>query len=314
MWGRPADNDKQTGHLMTLTTRVSRRSSARNVAVAAFAVLASLTFAGSASAQQIVVEGNRRVDAETVRSYVTGSGAGSIEEARRNLLASGMFSDVRISRRGAQTVVTVRENNTINRVVFEGSSKVPREVLENEVQAKARGPFSQGMLDADAARIREIYQRTGRGFATVTPRIVELPNGRVDVVYTIAEGVKTGVREIRFVGNRAISSSRLLGLMTTSEMNFLSWFKSNDIYDPDRLASDQELIRRYYLKNGFADFRVLSTDDQFDAGRGGYIITITVRGRPIPGRHRERRIPHPRRVRGRTAAAGEDVPGPSLRR
>ena len=85
-------------------------------------MLASLTFAGSASAQQIVVEGNRRVDAETVRSYVTGSGSGSVEEARRNLLASGMFSDVRISRRGAQTVVTVRENNTINRVVFEGSS------------------------------------------------------------------------------------------------------------------------------------------------------------------------------------------------
>ena len=237
---------------------------------------AALTIAGSASAQQIVVEGNRRVDSETVRSYVTGSGSGSLEEARRSLLASGMFSDVRIARRGAQIVVSVRENNTINRVVFEGSSKVPREVLEGEVQAKARGPFTQAMLEADAARIREIYQRTGRGFATVTPRIVELPNGRVDVVYTIAEGVKTGVREIRFVGNRAISSSRLLGLMTTSEMNFLSWFKSNDIYDPDRLASDQELIRRYYLKNGYADFRVVSTDAQFDAARGGYIITIAV--------------------------------------
>jgi outer membrane protein insertion porin family len=237
---------------------------------------ASLTIAGSASAQQIVVEGNRRVDAETVRSYVTGSGAGSLEEARRNLLASGMFSDVRISRRGGQVVVTVRENNTINRVVFEGNSKVPREVLEGEVQAKARGPFTQGMLEADAARIREIYQRTGRGFATVTPRIVDLPNGRVDVVYTINEGAKTGVRDIRFVGNSAVSSSRLIGLMTTSEMNFLSWFKTNDVYDPDRIASDQELIRRYYLKNGYADFRVLSTDAQFDASRGGYIITITV--------------------------------------
>ena len=237
---------------------------------------ASLTIAGSASAQQIVVEGNRRVDTETVRSYVTGSGSGSLEEARRSLLASGMFSDVRIARRGAQIVVTVRENNTINRVVFEGSSKVPREVLEGEVQAKARGPFTQAMLEADAARIREIYQRTGRGFATVTPRIVELPNGRVDVVYTIVEGVKTGVREIRFVGNNAISSSRLRGLMTTSEMNFLSWFKSNDIYDPDRIASDQELIRRYYLKNGYADFRVVSTDAQFDAARGGYILTIAV--------------------------------------
>jgi outer membrane protein insertion porin family len=160
--------------------------------------------AEAALAQQIVVQGNRRVDTETVRSYVTGSGSGSLEEARRNLLASGMFSDVRIARRGSQVVVTVNENRTINRVVFEGSSRVPRDVLEGEVQAKARGPYSQAMLDADASRIREIYQRTGRGLAQVTPRVVDLPNGRVDVVYTITEGSKTGVREIRFVGNNAI--------------------------------------------------------------------------------------------------------------
>jgi outer membrane protein insertion porin family len=261
---------------MISTTPKRRRSSAKNVAVAIIAAAASLTVAESALAQQIVVQGNRRVDAETVRSYVTGSGSGSLEEARRNLLASGMFSDVRIARRGSQIVVTVNENQTINRVVFEGSSRIPREVLEGEVQAKARGPFNQAMLEADAARIREIYQRTGRGLATVTPRVVDLPNGRVDVVYSITEGAKTGVREIRFVGNNAISSSRLRGIMTTSEMNFLSFLKTNDVYDPDRLASDQELIRRYYLKNGFADFRVVSTDAQFDAARGGYIVTITV--------------------------------------
>jgi outer membrane protein insertion porin family len=261
---------------MIRTTLKRRRSSAKNVAVAIIALAASLAVAESALAQQIVVQGNRRVDAETVRSYVTGSGSGSLEEARRNLLASGMFSDVRIARRGAQVVVTVSENQTINRVVFEGSSRVPREVLEGEVQAKARGPYSQAMLDADAARIREIYQRTGRGLATVTPRVVDLPNGRVDVVYTITEGAKTGVREIRFVGNSAISSSRLRSVMTTSEMNLLSFLKSNDIYDPDRLASDQELIRRYYLKNGFADFRIVSTDVQFDATGGGYIITIAL--------------------------------------
>src|SRR5918995_7507110 len=115
---------------MTSTTRKSRRSSARNVAVAAFAMAASLTAADGAFAQQIVVEGNRRVDAETVRSYVTGSGSGSLEEARRNLLASGMFSDVRIARRGAQIVVTVVENNSINRVAFEGNRKVERATLE----------------------------------------------------------------------------------------------------------------------------------------------------------------------------------------
>jgi outer membrane protein insertion porin family len=257
-------------------TTERRRSSAKSVTVAALTTVASLTVAGSALAQQIVVQGNRRVDAETVRSYVTASGSGSLEEARRNLLASGMFSDVRIARRGSQIVVTVNENQSINRVVFEGNSKVPRDVLEQEVQAKARGPFSQAMVDADVRRILDVYQRSGRGLAQVTPRVVPLPNGRVDVVYTINEGGKTGVREINFVGNSAVSASRLRGVMATTEMNFLSFLKNNDIYDPDRIAADLELIRRYYLKNGYADFRVVATDAQFDAGRGGYIVTITV--------------------------------------
>jgi outer membrane protein insertion porin family len=265
----------ETGHLMKWTTE-RRRSSAKSAAVAAIAMAASLTVAESAFAQQIVVQGNRRVDAETVRSYVTGSGSGSLEEARRNLLASGLFSDVRIARRGSQIVVTVNENQNINRVVFEGNSKVPRDVLEAEVQSKARGPFSQAVVDADVRRILDVYQRSGRGLAQVTPRVVPLPNGRVDVVYTINEGGKTGVREITFVGNNAFSASRLRGLMATSEMNFLSFMKTNDVYDPDRIASDLELIRRYYLKNGYADFRVIATDAQFDAARGGYVVTISV--------------------------------------
>jgi outer membrane protein insertion porin family len=259
---------------MNSTTTKRRRSSAKGVTVAMFAMVSAVTVADSALAQQIVVQGNRRVDAETIRSYVTG--AGSTEEARRNLLASNMFSEVRIARRGSQTVVTVNENQSINRVVFEGNRKVNRDVLQAEVQAKPRGPFNQSVVDADIQRILEVYRRSGRSLARVTPRVVDLPNGRVDVVYTIDEGDKTGVKEIAFVGNNAFSASRLRGLMSTTEMNFLSFMKTNDVYDPDRMAADLELIRRYYLKNGYADFRVVSTDAQFDEARGGYIVTIAV--------------------------------------
>jgi outer membrane protein insertion porin family len=125
-------------------------------------------------------------------------------------------------------------------------------------------------------RIREIYRRAGRGQATVSYRVVDLPNGRLDVVYTINEGDKTGVKAINFVGNNAISGYRLRNVMTTTESNFLSFFKNSDIYDPDRLAADQELIRRYYLRYGYADFRIVNTDVTFDAAKGGYIVTITI--------------------------------------
>jgi outer membrane protein insertion porin family len=261
---------------MMSTTMKGRRKSARSAAVATTALLAVLTTAGGAWAQQVVVQGNRRVDSETIRSYMVGNGAGSVEEARRALLATGMFSRVTVAQRGGQVVVSVVENNVINRVAFEGNKAVERATLEPELQTRARGPYNPDVVAADIQRILEVYRRTGRGLAQVTSRVVDLPNGRIDVVFTIVEGDKTGVKEIRFVGNNAISASRLRGVMTTSESNLLSFLKSNDVYDPDRLAADQELIRRYYLKNGYADFRIASTDVQFDAGRGGYVVTIAV--------------------------------------
>lgn len=236
-------------------------------------IMAAAVAGGAAQAQQVVVQGNSRVDAETVRSYVTGV---SPEEGRRNLIASGMFSDVRVAQSGGRTVVTVRENNTINRVVFEGNKKVEKGTLESVVEARSRGAFNPAVVNSDIERIREIYRRSGRGLAKVTYRVVDLPNGSVDIVYTIDEGDKTGIKRIQFVGNEAYSEGRLRDLMTSTEMNLLSFIKTSDVYDPDRIAADLDLVRRYYLKNGYADFRIVSADARFDEGQGGWIITVTV--------------------------------------
>lgn len=164
----------------------------------------------------------------------------------------------------------------VNRVVVEGNKKIESAAFQDQFQSRARAPYNQAAVDADVGRILEIYRQSGRGLAQVTPRVVDLPNGTVDVVYTVVEGDKTGVKEIRFVGNNQVSSSRLRGVMQTTETNLLSFLKSTDVYDPARIANDLELIRRYYLKNGYADFRIVSSDVSFDANGGGYIVTIAV--------------------------------------
>jgi outer membrane protein insertion porin family len=188
-----------------------------------------------------------------------------------------MFSKVSAKIVGGQVVVTVVESaQIINRVAFEGGNKLKSDQLEVEVQSKARAGFDKAKADADIDRIKGAYKKIGLNAAQVSYRLVQLPNGRVDLVFTIKEGDKTGVREIKFVGNHAISSYRLHGLMETSEMNFMSWFKSSDVYDPDRLAKDQEAIRKYYMKNGYADFRITNTDVVYQNDPAGYIITISV--------------------------------------
>src|SRR5580704_10957620 len=230
----------------------------------------------AAFAENVSVQGNKRIDSETIAAYFSGTDQASLNKGVKDLAATGLFSSVKVSRAGGRVVISVTENNVINRVVFEGNSKVKTETLTAEVRSKSRGPYSQAMVDADIERIKDVYRRSGRAAATVTARTVDLPNGRLDVVFTIDEGEKTGVKTINFVGNQVYSSGKLRDLMQTTEMNYLSFFKTSDVYDPDRIASDLELIRRFYLKNGYADFRVVGSDAQFDPAQGGYIVTITV--------------------------------------
>src|SRR5271157_6231798 len=242
--------------------------------VLGFGALAS---AAPAFAQQIVVEGPAGIDPSTIKPYFTGTDPAAVQRGVDDLKATGIYSSVSAKVVDGTIVVTLDKGaQIINRVVFEGNRNIQKDQLEVEVQSKPRMVYNEATAEADIGRIKEAYKKYGRNAASVTKRLVQLPNGRVDLVFTIDEGEKTGIREIRFVGNHAVSDYRLHNLMQTSTMNFLSWIKSTDVYDPDRMASDEEAIRRYYMKNGYADFRITNTEVSYQANPPGYVITITM--------------------------------------
>ena len=234
------------------------------------------------SVQSISVEGNRRVEVETIRSYFKpGPGGrldqGAIDDGLKALIETGLFQDVRINRGpGGQIIVSVVENPVIGRIAFEGNKKIKDEQLSAEVQSKARGTFSRAMVQSDTLRIAEIYRRSGRYDVRVTPEIIEQPNNRVDLIFTIEEGAKTGVKSIEFVGNNAFSSYRLRDVIKTRESNLLSFLASGDIYDPDRVEADRDLIRRFYLKNGFADVQVVAALTEYDPEKKGFNVTFKI--------------------------------------
>lgn len=249
------------------------------VAAVALPMLAGLV--APAAAQSVSVQGNKRVETETIRSFLQLAPGDSytparIDQAIKDLFATGLFSDVKISRAGSGIVVRVVENSMINRVSVSGNSKVKTDVLMGELQSRSRGPFSQRMVDQDLERIRDIYRRSGRAAASVNAQIANAADGRVDVTFVINEGSKTGVSAIVFEGNQAFSAWKLKSVMQTTESNFMSFFKSSDIYDPDRVAADLELIRRFYLKNGYADFRVVTSNAELEPDNSGYILTIVM--------------------------------------
>jgi outer membrane protein insertion porin family len=248
-------------------------------------VVVSITTAGVGVAQsvqtRIDIEGNRRVEADTIRSYFRVGGSerldsAKIDSALKALYATGLFQDVRITPGNGRILVTVVENPVINRIAFEGNKKVKDEQLSAEIQSKARGTFSRALVQNDVQRIIEVYQHGGRYDVRVEPKVIELPNGRVDLVYEVIEGTKTGVEKIIFVGNNAYSDYRLRDVIKTGVTNWLSFLKSNDIYDSDRIEVDRDLLRRFYLRNGFADVRVVSAVGEYDPEKKGFIITFTI--------------------------------------
>ncbi len=238
-----------------------------------------------AAASEIVVEGNRRVEADTIRSYFKATpgealNAAQIDAGLKALYASGLFQDIHVTTRGNRVIVSVVEAPVIDRLAFEGNHRMKDEQLQAEIQSKARGTLSRPMVQADTERIIEIYHRNGRFDVKVMPQIIERPNNRVDLIFKIDEGEKTGVKQIIFVGNHAYSSWRLKDVIKTAVSNWLSFLQTTDVYDPDRIEADRDLLRRFYLKHGYADVQVVSATGEYDPARKGFIITFTIEEGP----------------------------------
>jgi outer membrane protein insertion porin family len=231
--------------------------------------------------RDVRVVGNKRIESETVKSYLTFT-AGQrydpykADESLRALFATGLFQDVRINPEGGAVLVTVVENPLINRVAFEGNTEVKTETLNQEVQLKQRTMYTRAKVQSDVQRVLDVYRRQGYYATQVDAQIIELDNNRVDLVFEVREGPETKVAGINFIGNQAFSDTELRGIITTTESSFLDFLKPTSIYDPDRFNLDRELLRRYYLKNGYADMRVVSASADVDREGRGFFLTFTV--------------------------------------
>lgn len=231
--------------------------------------------------RDVKVVGSQRVDSGTVLSYMkikTGDrfDRQRLDDSLKSLFGTGYFQDVKLRREGDVLLVEIKENPVINRIAFEGNKRIEDDVLAAEVQLKPRLVYTLSRAQADAQRIVEVYRRSGRFSASVEPKLIELEQNRVDLVFEIIEGEPTEIRRIVFIGNKKFSDGQLRSVINTSESRWYKFLSSDDIYDPDRLAFDQELLRKYYLRNGYVDFQVLSAVAELEPDRSAFLITFTV--------------------------------------
>lgn len=239
----------------------------------------------STNIRDIRVEGVQRLEQETVISYLSLAKGDDVtpeklDEALKTLYSGGLFADVSLEMQGGTLVVNVVENPLLNRVAFEGNSAISKEDLEKEVQLKPRMVYTLPRVERDVQRLLDLYRKSGRFAATVEPKIVKLEQNRVDLVFEIVEGSRTGMRSIKFVGNEKFSEGDLRQVISTRESAWWRVFSTSDYYDPDRLNYDKELLRKFYLSEGYVDFRVLSAVAELTPDRDDFFATYSIEEGP----------------------------------
>jgi outer membrane protein insertion porin family len=231
--------------------------------------------------QSIAVVGTQRLEPDTVRSYIRlragqAWSQANADQALKDLFATELFADVSIRNVNGDVTIEVRENPVINRIILEGNKRLKNDKIEPEIKLAPRQIYSRSKVRADVARIVELYKRQGRFAAAVEPKLVQLDQNRVDIVFEITEGPKSKVRQINIIGNDTFSDNKLRGEMVTKQARLTSIFSSGTSYDPDRLAFDQQKLRQFYLTQGYADFRVVSAVAELTPDKKDFIITYVV--------------------------------------
>jgi len=234
---------------------------------------------------QIAIQGNQRVEEETVLSYLQFSRGDEfdpekIDESIKVLFQTGLFADVQMFQRGSTLVVKLEENPLINQVNFEGNSEIDDAALAKEVEVRERMIFTKARVQSDTQRVLALYQKTGFYNVRVAPKLIRLPENRVNLVFEVTEGSETKVKTIGFTGNEAFSDGALRGIIGTAETSWWNFFQKNDTYDPDRLEYDKELLRRHYLKHGYADFSVISAEAQLSPNGDYFEINFALEEGP----------------------------------
>lgn len=232
--------------------------------------------------QGVVVRGNQRIEPETIGSYLPlQAGMPADEElldvSLKTLFRTGLFSDVKLEMQPNDVLlIEVVENPIVNRVLFEGNRRLKDDKITEEIQLAPRGIYTRAKVQADVQKIIELYRAKGRFATIVTPKVTPLEQNRIDVIYEIDEGPKTGIAKVNFIGNEVFTDNELRGVILTKESRWWRFFTNFDNYDPDRLEYERELLRQHYGQNGYADFSVVSAVAELTPDRKDFFITFTV--------------------------------------
>jgi outer membrane protein insertion porin family len=235
----------------------------------------------AATVSRVDVSGNQRMDAESVRILAGVKVGENVTEERTNQIAkklqeSGYFSTVSVQLSGNTLKIVLTEAPTVNLVTVEGNDDISTDDLKKEIKLKERAAFDESVIGGDVARMLTVYQRKGFFGTKIEPKKILLDDNRVNVVYEITEGHPTYIESIKFNGNKRFKSKTLRAEILSREHAWWRFMTQFDVYDEDRIMYDQQMLRQFYLRNGYVDFQVKNVKGTFTPDRAYYSVEFTL--------------------------------------
>lgn len=247
--------------------------------------LLALSLCSQAMAQGVIsninITGLQRVEKDTALSYAgikTGEAVSEQElnNALRRLYDTGLFSDVSFDPKGNTLNINVVENPVIGIRAFDGNNKIDDKILESEIQSQPRSVFNKAKVQQDVQRILAVYKRAGRYGVEVEPKIIKKSDNRVDLIFEIDEGPEAKIDTINFIGNKHYTGKDLQAEIMSKESRWYRLFSSAESFDREKMNYDQELLRRFYNRHGYADFAVLSAIAELSRDKTSFVLTFTI--------------------------------------
>ena len=232
--------------------------------------------------KDIYVSGNSRLDKEAIINYLPfnvgdNPSREQVDSGVKALLRSDLFSNVKIASNGQGIYkISVVENPIIAKIYFEGNDRYDDETLGSEVVLREGAMLTEARVKTSLLRLRELYTKSGRLQASITPEMVEHDDNRIDFIFKITEGEVVYVENINFLGNHAFSDSKLRAMIETSEDAWWRFFSSSSTYDEDRLSLDKSKLMEFYQQKGYIDFAIESATAELNAERDGFVVKFVV--------------------------------------
>ena len=228
--------------------------------------------------KQVDIEGNQRVNSETIKifgGFKIGQNLDSndLNDILKKLYETNFFKDVNLSLENSILKITVKENPIIQNLIIKGiENKALEEKVKETITLKEKSPYIENEIKFGINNIKNLLQDVGFYFSSVELLKKDNLNNTIDLVFNIDLGKKAFIKEIVFIGDKKYKKRKLLNVITSEEDKFWKFISSKRLLNKQRIQLDKRLLLNFYKNQGYYNVSILDETVKYDDNQNSNIV------------------------------------------